>query len=125
MAIKKEITYKKGGTTTTDHTTWTTIATVPMAANGVASILWRALGRDTTSGKLAHSYGSHQANRIAGTLALAENILILLTFTSGSDITLRLCTVRINISGDDIQLQVRGAGALTIEWYGKLEVLMN
>lgn len=125
MAIKKEIIYKKGGTTTSDNSTWTTIATVPMTANGVASILWKALGRDTSSGRCAHSYGSHQADRISGTLALAENIVVLVTFNTGSHSSLRSCTVRITISGNDILLQVRGVTGRTIEWYGKLEVLMN
>jgi hypothetical protein len=53
------------------------------------------------------------------------SIVNILTFNTGSDTALRNCEARINISGDIIQLQVKGIASTTITWVGGFKVKAN
>jgi hypothetical protein len=43
----------------------------------------------------------------------------------GSDVVLNTSDYRINISGDIIELQVKGVAATTIEWIGGFTIILH
>ena len=124
MGLKYDIALKREAQTT-DATTWVNLVTIPMPGNGTASLQWEVVGRDTTSGEIATSNGTHRAKRVAGTLSMVGNIVTITTFNTGSDSAIRTSAARIEASGDNIILQVRGVSGKTIDWYGKLQALIN
>lgn len=124
MAQLKQLHNAKGVVQTTDGTTWTTISSYTLSTNATVSIKTWLLGKDST-GKVAVSEGIQSLERIAGTPTLIGSVVELLTFALGSNATLTTCAQRLNLSGDIIQLQVKGVAATTIDWQGKMDLFIN
>jgi len=125
MGLRKILTIRPDALpTTADASTWTSLAEFTVNDNCSISIEWWILGRDT-SGNLTSANGNHRAKRVSAALSLVGSILYLLTINTGSDATLNTCAVRVNISGDIIQLQVKGKAATSIEWDGGMIIKQN
>lgn len=124
MSSLKQIHNVKGTGSTTDAVTWTTIASYTLATNATVQIETWLIGKDST-GKVASAKGVQSLERISGTPALIGSIVDLLGFAAGSNALLTTAAHRINLSGNDIQLQVKGVAATTIEWMGRLELRIN
>lgn len=124
MSSLKQIHNVKGVTSTTDGTTWTTVATYTLTTNATIQIEVWLVGKDST-GKVATAKSIQSLERIGGASTLIGSIVDLLTFAAGSNALLTTSSLRINLSGDDIQLQVRGVAATTIEWMGRMELRIN
>lgn len=124
MASAKQIHQAKGVSSTTDGTTWVTIATYTLTSNATAQIETWLVGKDST-GKVASAKSVQAFERIGGVAVLVGSLVDLLTFAAGSNALLTSCACRINLSGDDIQLQVKGITLTTIEWMGKIEIRIN
>jgi len=110
---------------TTDGTTWVRIAYYTLDSNASYSIntIW-VLGKDG-SGNTATATGSTRGKRVSGTITLIGTLTSFVTMAAGSDVVLNTSDFRINISGDDIQLQVRGVAATTIEWFGGFDIKVH
>ena len=110
---------------TTDGTTWVTIAYYTLATNASYTIdkIW-VIGKDA-SGNTATANGSHRGKRVSGTHALVGSAVDIVTILAGSDAALSTSAYRINNSGDDIQLQVKGVAATTIEWFGGFDIKVH
>lgn len=121
--------HKRGTATTTDNSTYVDVASIEMASNGTVLLEMKLVGKDTSSGEIATNIAAHRAKRVAGVLSLVGSQVNLVTFTSGSDAgggnAMGSCLSRLLISGNNIKLQVRGAGTRTIEWHGELIALKN
>ena len=124
MAILKQIHNAKGTTSTTDGTTWVTVASYPLSTNATTMLETWLVGKDST-GKVATNKSVQGLERISGTNTLIGSIVDILTFALGSNAALVTCASRLNISGDNIQLQVKGVAATTIEWMGGFEIKIN
>jgi len=124
MASLKQLHSAKGTAQTTDGTTWTTVATYTLATNATAIIETWVVGKDTT-GKVATARSVQGLERISGTNTLIGTIVNLLTFAAGSNAALVTCASRLNISGNDIQFQVTGVAATTIDWMGGFDIKIN
>lgn len=112
---------------TTDGTTWVTVCEYTVTDDDCAiGIDWHLLGIDSAF-DMAESYGNHRAVRVSSVLSIVGSILSVLTFNTGAlpGPGLRNCSARINISGDIIQLQVKGVAAHTIGWQGWLTIRIN
>jgi hypothetical protein len=107
-----------GTGSTTDGTTWVTIATKTLSANGNYLLKGIWLSGKMADGTAAFFEGSHRVKRVSGTVTAVGALLTILSFNAGSDNTLRNSAARINISGNDVQLQVRGIAATNISWQG-------
>lgn len=110
----------------TTSTDWATVATCEVNENASVLIkdIW-VLGRKTSNGNLASALAEHRAKRVSGTLSLVGSILMLLTFTSGSDSGFNSHQVRIQVSGDTLQLQVSPSTTDEIVWYGGFTAIIN
>lgn len=124
MASLKQIHNSKGVGQTTDGTTWVTITTYPLSTDAAISVKTWLVGKDST-GKAAISEGIQSIERISGTPALIGSVVELLSFALGSNAALTTCAQRLNLSGDNIQLQAKGVAATTIDWQGKIELFIN
>lgn len=117
-----------GEASTTDDSTWVTVATYSVASNcsiRISDIF--LLGRTTngTVGQHAYFEGLHRAKRVAGVLTLQGSMVYLMTFNTGSDAALVSCAVQLTVSGGDILLQVKGVVSRNIDWYGGFKVTLN
>lgn len=110
---------------TTDAVTWVTIAYYTLSDNAAFDItrVW-VLGKDG-AGNIAKAQGTHAGLRAAGTISAVGSLIDLVTMLLGSSAALNTSAYRINISGDDIQLQVKGVAATTIEWFGGFEIKVH
>lgn len=110
---------------TTDGTTWVTIAYYTLDSNASFSIdkIW-VVGKDG-SGNTATANGSHRGKRVSGTVSAIGSLTTLVTMVTGSDVALSTSDYRINISGNDIQLQVKGVAATVIEWFGGFDIKIH
>jgi hypothetical protein len=110
---------------TTDGTTWTTIASYIVSTNSVFVIndIW-VIGKDG-SGNVASASGKQSGKRVSGTVSMIGSLTSLLTMALGSDVVLNTSDYRINISGDIIELQVKGVAATTIEWIGGFTIILH
>lgn len=125
MAILKRIHQARGTASTSDNTTWTTVASYTLSTNATVVLIPWILGKNS-SGQVASAAGFQSAERISGTITLIGSaISSSLDFTTGSNAALSTCSYRFNISANDIQLQVRGVSEVTIEWMGGFEIKIN
>lgn len=99
MATLRKIESVIGTGSTTDATTWVTIAT---DASFSITEIW-AVGKDA-SGNTATIIGTHRGKRVAGVISLIGSLIDLITMIQGSDVVLNTSAYRININGNDIQL---------------------
>lgn len=122
--LKKHIS-RHTPTSTTDGTTWTTIAYYTLDTNASYTIdkIW-VVGKDA-SGNTASANGVHRGKRVSGTITLIGSLVDIVTILAGSDVALNTSSYRININGNDIQLQVRGVAATTIEWFGGFDIKIH
>jgi hypothetical protein len=111
--------------------TWTNLATytVPSDCNIRVTEIF-ALGRATsgTVGEIAYGEATHRGKRVGGTLSLVGSIVFITTFNTGSDGTLKSCSLQLIATGNNLILQVRGIGspsARNIDWYGGFTVTLN
>lgn len=114
------------GTLTTTDTEWVTVATCAIPSD--CSILINdifIIGRKTSDGATASAAALHRAKRVSSTLSLVGSIVMLLTVTSGSESGFNSHQVRIQVSGDDLQLQVQPGTADQIDWYGGFTAILN
>lgn len=125
MATLRKIESVIGTGSTTDATTWVTIATFTLATDASFSIteIW-AVGKDA-SGNTATIIGSHRGKRVAGVISLIGSLIDLITMIQGSDVVLNTSAYRININGNDIQLQTKGVAATTIECLGGFKMMIH
>ena len=126
MASQKKQIPVSGTNTTTDNVTWVTIATATVSVDASIPIkdIWVS-GRNTANGASAYAEANHRGKRVSGTLSLIGSIVFYITFNTGSDAAMSVCDARINVSGNDLQLQVTGVVSTTIEWYGGFTVVLN
>lgn len=83
------------------------------------------LGRDTTSGEIAHALVSQQGKVVAGVLSLTGTIVSLVSMATGSEAALAGAVPAFAVSGTTIQLTVTGVLAKTIEWSGMISFEVN
>lgn len=115
----------KGTVSTTDGATWVTLASYTLSSNAVASIKnISVIGKDG-AGNMAEAQGTQRVKRVSGTLSAVGSLVDLITMIVGSDVALNTSAYRINISGDVIQLQVKGVAATTIEWMGSADIMVH
>jgi hypothetical protein len=124
----KTIQSVSGEASTTDDSTWVSVATFSVGSNcsiRISNIF--ALGRTTngTVGQHAYAEALHRARRVSGTLTLQGSIVFLMTFTTGSDAALTSCAMQLIVSGGDLILQVKGVAGRNIDWYGGFTVTLN
>lgn len=112
------------GVATTDGTTWTTVCSLTIPANCVFMVSGDVLGKDS-SGNVVSAKGQRPGRRVSGVTSLVASLIDLVSILLGSDAVLSTSSYRINVSGDDIQLQVKGVALTTITWDGKLFLWLN
>jgi hypothetical protein len=110
---------------TTDAVTWTTIAYYPLDTNAsfVLDHIW-VLGKDA-AGNTASAIGTTRGKRVAGVVTIIGSLVDIVTMIVGSDAALNTSLYRINISSNDVQLQVKGVAATTIEWFGGFTIKIH
>lgn len=126
MASLKKIKHNaKGIVSTTDGTTWVTLCSYTLTEN-CSFVLpnIHVIGKDG-SGNTAVAIGMNTGKRVSGIITQILGISSLISMASGSDVVLATSDYRINVSGNDIQLQVKGVSATTIEWQGYFEISIN
>jgi hypothetical protein len=124
----KTIQSVSGEVSTTDDSTWVTIATFSVASNcsiRITEIF--ALGKTSngTVGQHAYAEAVHRAKKVAGVLTVQGSIVFIMTFNTGSDPALNTCAMQIVASGGDLLLQVKGMPSRNIDWYGGFTVTLN
>jgi hypothetical protein len=129
MGLKRRITLAKEATTT-DNSTWVTLVQVPVPASpsdSAISLSYDIIAQRQDNKEAGQHIGYHRAKREASVLSLVRDRLGVVGFSSSTPAVGGLdgCDVRFNISGDNIQLQVKGLSGVSIDWYGELKALMK
>lgn len=123
MGLKKTIAVS-GEVTTTDNT-FTTVASYDLTDNCSFSINFSIVGRDDANSQMTSAQGCHRGRRVSGTITLVGSIVYLVTHNTGSDNGLSTTSSRVFITGNTIQLMVRGLTSRTIQWNGIMELTLN
>ena len=128
MATARIIQNVSGIASTTDDSTWVSVATytVPVDASIRLTEIF-ALGKTTngTVGQIAYGEAVHRAKRVSGSLQLVGSIVFIMTFNTGSDSAINTCSMQMIVSGNDLILQVKGFLSRNIDWYGGFTVTLN
>lgn len=115
-----------GAGVSTVGTATSTVATTENLPNGSAfrCQAW-LLGRDTTSGEVAHAMVTQQGKVVGGVLSLTGSIVALVSMATGSEAALATAVVAFAVSGTGVALTVTGVIAKTIEWSGSIDFHVN
>lgn len=119
------------GVVSTTNDTWTTIASCNISQNctvGIKDIFVVSRSTDAPVGEMAFATAMHRAKRVGGVLSLVGSLLYIMTFNTGSDNSLKSCALQLTVTGNSLNLQVRGIGGDTprnIDWYGGFTVILH
>lgn len=120
MALRSE-----GGTgyiATSDGVTWTTILTISPNTNEVWFIKAQILARDGSDPPLLNLYDVTLATVVRGSGAPTGNLL---GVSTQEDAAYTAADIRLNVSGNTVQVQVLGVAATNLDWSARYTALVE